>query len=59
MNNTRVLGLHTVEISRLHLKPPHPQAGATGAMSVIASLEKSRNSLQTGGLGRPSFHASL
>jgi hypothetical protein len=28
-------------------------------MSVIASLEKSRNSLQTGGWHETSFHASL
>jgi hypothetical protein len=37
--------------SRLRSKPP--------SMSEMASLEKSRNSPQTGGCRRASFHASL
>jgi hypothetical protein len=50
--------------------PPRPtlhnryESGFSGdfklrVLSVMASLEKSRNSLQTGGWRRSSFHASL
>ena len=36
-----------------------PVPSQPGVLSVMASLEKSRNPLQTGGWGRASFHASL
>jgi hypothetical protein len=57
----RIRGIAFIAIRSLH------QSGwrkisitlKTPSMSAMASLEKSRNSLQTGGCRRASFHASL